>query len=83
MSASQYSDLSIHVGHQLTFVEWIDNITGKIRSVQIECEKCGDILIEFDNPKLNESKNFTTPEGTRWTPKRIKQIKCKWTTRLK
>jgi formylmethanofuran dehydrogenase subunit E len=42
MSATDYADLSRHIGHQVEVVAYADI------NVAIECEECNEVLMDFD-----------------------------------
>lgn len=48
MSVSTYSELVIHVGHLVEVVTYANE------NVAIECEDCGEVLLDFDADDLEE-----------------------------
>ena len=42
MSATDYNDLSRHIGHKVEVVTYADT------NVAIECEECSEVLLDFD-----------------------------------
>lgn len=44
-----YEDLKRHVGHDIVCVEYGDGV-----NVSIECEDCGEVIIDYDNNNLKE-----------------------------
>lgn len=42
MSATDYNDLSQHIGHKVEVVAYADT------NVAIECEECSEVLLDFD-----------------------------------
>lgn len=50
MSATTFSELKEHVGHNTAVVVYGDN-----QNVAIECEDCGEVLIDFDNDDQTSS----------------------------
>ncbi len=49
MSASNFDELSWHVGHDVEVVTYQKG--GHIFNIAIECNDCGTVLIDFNNPK--------------------------------
>ena len=45
MSATDYRDLSRHIGHK------VDVVTYAEVNVAIECEDCNEVLMDYDNEK--------------------------------
>ena len=43
MSATDYTDLKRHVGHQVVVVEYAK------QSVAVECEDCNEVLMDYDD----------------------------------
>lgn len=54
MAAHSFSDLQAHVGHDIQIIEY-GNVHGDIHNVAIACENCQEILLDFDNPELEEA----------------------------
>ncbi len=48
MSASNFEELSWHVGHDVEVVRYERG--GHIYNIAIECNDCGTVLMSFDNP---------------------------------
>jgi hypothetical protein len=44
-----FEQLKEHIGHKIEIVGY-GNETYKIFNVAVECETCGTVLIDFDNP---------------------------------
>jgi len=49
MSASNFEELSWHVGHDVEVVKY--ERKGHVYNIAIECNDCGTVLMDFDNPK--------------------------------
>ena len=49
MSASNFEELSWHVGHDVEVVTYQRG--GHVYNIAIECNDCGTVLMDFDNPK--------------------------------
>ena len=49
MSATNFEELSWHVGHDVEVVTYQRG--GHIYNIAIECNDCGTVLLDFDNPK--------------------------------
>ena len=49
MSSSNFEELSWHVGHDVEVVKY--EKAGHIFNIAIECNDCGTVLLDFDNPK--------------------------------
>jgi len=49
MSASNFDELSWHVGHDVEVVTYQRG--GHIYNIAIECNDCGTVLMDFNNPK--------------------------------
>ena len=49
MSASNFEELSWHVGHDVEVVTYQRG--GHIYNIAIECNDCGTVLMDFNNPK--------------------------------
>ena len=47
MSASNFKELSNHVGHKVEVVTYGKN--GEVWNVAIECMTCNEVLLDFDN----------------------------------
>jgi hypothetical protein len=47
MSAQNFHDLSIHYGHNLVLAQYTDSI-GEPISFAVECEDCGDSLLDYE-----------------------------------
>jgi hypothetical protein len=45
-----YADLMRHVGHDIEIVYY----GGKAANVAIECITCNEVLLDFNNPELEE-----------------------------
>ena len=43
MSVDTYSELAFHIGHAVEVVAYGDE------NVAIECEDCGEVLVDFDS----------------------------------
>ena len=50
MSASNFEELSWHVGHDVEVVTYQRG--GHVYNIAIECNDCGTVLMDFDNPVL-------------------------------
>jgi hypothetical protein len=48
MSATDYNDLSRHIGHDVEVVSYADT------NVAIECQECYEVLLDFDKGETNE-----------------------------
>ena len=48
MSSSNFEELSWHVGHDVEVVTYQRG--GHIYNIAIECNDCGTVLMDFDNP---------------------------------
>ena len=49
MSSSNFEELSWHIGHDMEVVSYSKN--GHLYNIAIECNDCGTVLLDFDNPK--------------------------------
>ncbi len=49
MSSRNFEELSCHVGHDVEVVRYQQG--GHIYNIAIECNDCGTVLLDFDNPK--------------------------------
>ena len=49
MSATNFEELSWHVGHDVEVVTYQRG--GHVYNIAIECNDCGTVLVDFDNPK--------------------------------
>jgi len=49
MSANDFEELSWHVGHDVEVVEYKRG--GHTYNIAIECNNCGTVLLDCDNPK--------------------------------
>ncbi len=49
MSASNFEELSWHVGHDVEVVRYEKG--GHVYNISVECNDCGTVLLDFDNPK--------------------------------
>ena len=49
---SCFNELKHHVGHKIEVVEYGDGQI--VANVAIECETCGEVLIDFDNPDMKD-----------------------------
>ncbi len=49
MSASNFEELSWYVGHDVEVVTYQRG--GHVYNIAIECNDCGTVLMDFDNPK--------------------------------
>lgn len=45
-----FQDVREHVGHQIVCVQYRMRLGTEPANVAIECETCGVVLIDFDNP---------------------------------
>lgn len=45
--AAQYEKLKTHIGHKIACVSYAKGL-----NLAIECEDCGTVLVDYDNPKL-------------------------------
>lgn len=50
MSSFNYQDLKRHQGHKIVCVGYGD--VDQPDNVAIECESCGEVLLDYDNPDL-------------------------------
>ena len=48
MSVYDFNSLKDHVGHRIEVV-----LYGKDANVSIECLTCGEVLLDYDNPKYD------------------------------
>lgn len=48
MSANNFEELSWHVGHDVEVVRYARS--GHTYNIAIECNDCGTVLLDFDNP---------------------------------
>lgn len=46
MSVQNFTDLLQHYAHQVVVARYTDN-EGKVQNVAIECNDCGDVLLEY------------------------------------
>jgi hypothetical protein len=53
MSATDYNDLSRHIGHDVVVVTYADT------NVAIECEECSEVLLDFDKEVECENHTWT------------------------
>ena len=53
MSATDYNDLSRHIGHDVVVVTYADT------NVAIECEECNEVLLDFDKEVECENHTWT------------------------
>ena len=51
MAANDFEELSWHIGHDVEVVKYQDNKGGHIYNISIECNDCGIVLLDFENPK--------------------------------
>jgi len=49
MSASNFDELSWHAGHDVEVVTYQRG--GHIYNIAVECNDCGTVLTDFNNPK--------------------------------
>jgi len=49
MSSSNFEELSWHIGHDVEVVSYGKG--GYIYNIAIECNDCGTVLLDFENPK--------------------------------
>ena len=49
MSVNNFAELHAHAGHHIVCVEYGNKETGCV-NVSLECEDCGEVLIDFDRP---------------------------------
>ena len=61
MSVNSFEELAVHVGHPIKCVTYGPSF-GTDWNVAIECEKCGIVLMDFENPELEDKKNFYAGE---------------------
>lgn len=55
LKVNNFKRLSHHVGHNIVCVMYGEtNDTQALCNVAIECETCGEVLIDYDNPELEE-----------------------------
>jgi len=47
-----YEQLKHHMGHRIVVVGYGDE--NDPANVAIECESCGEVLLDFDNPNMKE-----------------------------
>ena len=45
MAADNYADLARHFGHEIVCVQYGDG-----QNFAVECEECGEVLLDFDLP---------------------------------
>ena len=50
MSATDYEDLSRHVGHSVEVVTYAEV------NVAVECEECNEVLMDYDSEEANMAK---------------------------
>ena len=64
MSASNFQQLKVHVGHKIVCV-----IYGDRDNVAVECNDCHEVLLDYDNPGFDgecpycEKRNWNHLEG--------------------
>jgi hypothetical protein len=51
MTVGNFKDLRQHIGHKIVCVCYSDGEF--IYNVSLECETCSEVLISYDNPKLD------------------------------
>ena len=51
MAANDFDELSWHIGHDVEVVKYQDGKGGHIYNIAIECNYCGIVLLDFENPK--------------------------------
>ena len=63
MSVSNYDELRQHIGHRIVCASYGDNgeDDGVPENVAIECETCGEVLLDFDWPGPGTWKIYATP----------------------
>jgi hypothetical protein len=49
-----YYDLRLHIGHKIVVVGYGRDEDGDFANVAIECETCGEVLVDFDQPYFEE-----------------------------
>ena len=49
MSSSNFEELSWHIGHGVEVVSY--GKRGYIYNIAIECNDCGTVVLDYDNPK--------------------------------
>jgi len=47
-----FEELKYHIGHSIVCVPYGD--IDDPHNVAIECEDCGEVLLDFNNPKMDE-----------------------------
>jgi hypothetical protein len=52
VACSKYDDLLRHVGHRVVVVSYGPGheYGGDVENVAVECETCGEVLLDFDHP---------------------------------
>lgn len=49
MAVSNFKELKEHIGHDVEVASYV--VGNGIANVAIECNECGMVLLDFDNPK--------------------------------
>jgi hypothetical protein len=62
MSATDYNDLSRHIGHKVEVVTYADT------NIAIECEECSEVLLDFDREVECENHTWTLQMNIANTP---------------
>jgi hypothetical protein len=50
MSATTYEELLRHVGHDIETITY-----GSVENVAIECNTCYEVLMDYDNPEMENN----------------------------
>ena len=59
MTVSSYGDLKPHINHHVVCTYYGERISPN--NVTVECVDCGEILMDFNNPKEEDESNV--PKG--------------------
>jgi hypothetical protein len=58
LTSAGYYDLKLHVGHKIVVVGYGRDEDEDFANVALECEDCGEVLVDFDQPFF-----FTNAKG--------------------
>jgi hypothetical protein len=52
MSANNFHALDYHYAHEIVCVRYTDKTTNTIVNVALECQDCGEVLLDYDNEEI-------------------------------
>ena len=51
---ASFEQLKFHTGHRISVVQYCHPSSTEVANVSIECETCGEVILNFDDPDMED-----------------------------